>query len=395
MSKRIGERLVERGVIDRAQLDKALKAQLIMGGHLGTTLIELGFVEERTLADTLAEMHRLKAATSEMLQEISVDVLGRISPSMAERHQVIPFNLEDGTLDLAVIEPRNVPPISAVAGVRKIIPWIVPEIRVLEALEKYYGVPRRPRYLNLCQELDRSISRSSPTPAPSGGSTLGGTMAAVEPVPLPWSDAVGSPGALATTTEIGEEYGCGKSWKEVARDLFDSEAPEIEAPDSEAPDIEATAARISLAQDKDQLGAAVLDFLAGSTTGSILFSVRSEAARIWDWRGHGFSPDRVRSLRFPVTSGSVFTLLLGNSHYRGPVPNDSGCAWFFNALQIDTPTEIFLAPVHLNDRLVAILYADSGSEGELPDDVDDFLRLTHKLSLALNMLILKMKILQA
>ena len=40
----------------------------------------------------------------------------------------------------------------------------------------------------------------------------------------------------------------------------------------------------------------VEDYFAARTAGSILFAVRKDAARIWDWRGHGFSPDRVREL---------------------------------------------------------------------------------------------------
>jgi hypothetical protein len=412
MSKRIGERLLDRGLITRGQLDKALKAQLIMGGHLGTTLIELGFVEERTLAEMLAEMHRVKPVTAEMLVDISIDVLGVIPPSMAERHRVIPLSVQDRTLDLAVIEPRSVPPISAVAGVKKIVPWIAPEFRVLEALETYYGVPRRPRYLKLCQELDRARERPAASPGAATGSTGSAEVAAAQPLPSARSGRGTDSPALATTTEIGEEYGYGKSWREIARDLFDGaddEEPPAERPraavrgrETRKPaergstkSLDEAARRISRVQNKDQLGAAVLDYFAARTAGSILFTVRNEAARIWDWRGHGFSPDRVRELRFPVTDDSVFTLLLGNSYYLGPVPDEKGSNWFFDALQIEPPAEIFLAPVHLNDRLVAILYADAGPQGTLPDEAEDYLRIARKLSLALNVLILKMKILGA
>jgi hypothetical protein len=64
VSKRLGERLTDHGEITRAQLDKALKAQLICGGHLGTNLIELGFVDERTLVRTLAEIYRVRWRSS-------------------------------------------------------------------------------------------------------------------------------------------------------------------------------------------------------------------------------------------------------------------------------------------------------------------------------------------
>ena len=38
--KKLGEILLERGLITRAQLDQALRAHLFFGGHLGTSLIE-------------------------------------------------------------------------------------------------------------------------------------------------------------------------------------------------------------------------------------------------------------------------------------------------------------------------------------------------------------------
>ncbi len=53
---RLGEALVQKGFITEAQLQEALKAQLIYGGHLGTCLIEFGFVKESQLGRVLAEI---------------------------------------------------------------------------------------------------------------------------------------------------------------------------------------------------------------------------------------------------------------------------------------------------------------------------------------------------
>ena len=45
MSKqRIGDLLIAKGLIDQTQLKRALKAQLIFGGHIGTNLIELAYI---------------------------------------------------------------------------------------------------------------------------------------------------------------------------------------------------------------------------------------------------------------------------------------------------------------------------------------------------------------
>ena len=49
MSKQIGEALIEKGLLSRGQLEHALRLQLIFGGHLGTCLVELGYVGESAL----------------------------------------------------------------------------------------------------------------------------------------------------------------------------------------------------------------------------------------------------------------------------------------------------------------------------------------------------------
>ena len=63
MRRKVGEALIEKGLITPAQLEIALRNQLILGGHLGTCLLELGFVEEERLG---GEAQRLIEERNEM-----------------------------------------------------------------------------------------------------------------------------------------------------------------------------------------------------------------------------------------------------------------------------------------------------------------------------------------
>ncbi len=61
--KKIGEYLIERNLISRAQLEQALETQAgrIEGGHMpliGTILVEMGAVNEHDLNFALAEQER-------------------------------------------------------------------------------------------------------------------------------------------------------------------------------------------------------------------------------------------------------------------------------------------------------------------------------------------------
>lgn len=51
MKIKIGERLIKAGVVDEAEIEKALARQRARGGRLGENLVELGFVSEETLAE--------------------------------------------------------------------------------------------------------------------------------------------------------------------------------------------------------------------------------------------------------------------------------------------------------------------------------------------------------
>src|SRR6266851_1674780 len=58
---RIGEMLLEAGILTRQQLEEALNAQLIYGGKLGTNLVEHGFVTEEFLTSFLSKQCNMPA----------------------------------------------------------------------------------------------------------------------------------------------------------------------------------------------------------------------------------------------------------------------------------------------------------------------------------------------
>jgi len=85
--------------------------------------------------------------------------------------------------------------------------------------------------------------------------------------------------------------------------------------------------------------------------------------------------------------------LLGNRYYRGPVDASVGpIRQFYDILRLEIPAEVLLYPIYLNDMLVAIFYCDNGPDRPIEAETDDYLKLGEKLPLALNLLLMKMKI---
>ncbi len=53
INKQLGELLIERGVISKLQLDKALNVQKEKGGLIGEVLVELGLAKEEDITQAL------------------------------------------------------------------------------------------------------------------------------------------------------------------------------------------------------------------------------------------------------------------------------------------------------------------------------------------------------
>jgi hypothetical protein len=87
---KVGEILVRAGVIDNQQLRAALGEQTRWGGHLGSTLIKLGFVEEKDLVRALASQLDLPMATLEG-KRIPSEVLALVPREVADRERVLPL----------------------------------------------------------------------------------------------------------------------------------------------------------------------------------------------------------------------------------------------------------------------------------------------------------------
>jgi hypothetical protein len=165
---RLGEVLIQNGIINEAQLKKALDAQLIYGGHLGTCLVELGFVDVDVLASVLSKQFNVGHADREWILKIDAKVLGTLSDHLVTKHEVIPFDLKNRILHVAMIDPKNLLALDELsfASGYKIEAWIAPEILVHRAMEHYYKVPRKLRHIGVSRPAQAAPQEETPAPPP-------------------------------------------------------------------------------------------------------------------------------------------------------------------------------------------------------------------------------------
>ena len=138
---RIGEALVQQGVITPEQLEAALDQQRTSGQKLGEMLVEQSVIGAATLVHTLANTMGVKGV---LLRHGLIDpaVISLISEEEAERLLVVPMFRVHDTLTVAMAEPHSLPTIDrlrTLTGCKRITPVLALESNIREFLKKYQG----------------------------------------------------------------------------------------------------------------------------------------------------------------------------------------------------------------------------------------------------------------
>ncbi|MEI6505148.1 MAG: ATPase, T2SS/T4P/T4SS family [Planctomycetota bacterium] len=105
--KRIGQILVDLGLIDEQQLATMLEEQSNRGGELlGKIGVALGFYTDEQLGEALAEQWGTTFVTL-YDRQIPVDVIRLVSEPMAQLYRVVPLELVGDRLTIASAEPQK------------------------------------------------------------------------------------------------------------------------------------------------------------------------------------------------------------------------------------------------------------------------------------------------
>jgi type IV pilus assembly protein PilB len=105
--KQLADILLERGLVDEAQLAAAFDEHQRAGRSLGRVLVEHGALSEAQLVEALAGQIGLQFVD---LSEYSVDgsAVALVPATVCRRHTVLPIGHADGRLVLAMADPGNV-----------------------------------------------------------------------------------------------------------------------------------------------------------------------------------------------------------------------------------------------------------------------------------------------
>jgi type IV pilus assembly protein PilB len=106
MQKKLGEMLVDAGVLTLDQLQEALEVQRESGKRLGEVVVELQLSSEDEVQNVLAE--QLGIEKIDLYEErVDNDVARMISADMIARHQAMPVRQEGNNVIVAMVDPLN------------------------------------------------------------------------------------------------------------------------------------------------------------------------------------------------------------------------------------------------------------------------------------------------
>ncbi|HME69830.1 MAG TPA: hypothetical protein VKM54_08175 [Myxococcota bacterium] len=151
---KIGEVLVQAGLIDEFQLEAGLAQQQRWGGRLGRALVQLGFLQETDFVRVLSKVLNVPVVRLAD-KKPSPETLGRVPAELAEKYGCLPlFTKREGgadTLYLGIEDPSDLKALDELSfriGM-KVKPVLVGPSELREAIARTYrhrssGEPEEP-----------------------------------------------------------------------------------------------------------------------------------------------------------------------------------------------------------------------------------------------------------
>jgi type IV pilus assembly protein PilB len=139
IKKQLGELLIEAGVINQQQVDKALKAQKEKGGLIGEILVDLGFAKEEDIAQALTAQYGFPYLPLSNY-EISPEIINIIAGRVAKQYVLIPIDKIGNNLTIVMSNPLNIQAIEDVELISgcSVQTFVSTSSDIKRAIEKYY-----------------------------------------------------------------------------------------------------------------------------------------------------------------------------------------------------------------------------------------------------------------
>ena len=372
MTLKIGELLLKENMITLEQLDEALKSQVFYGIKLGSSLIEMGYVNELALAKLLSKKLGVPCVGRKELTTVSKELIQSFPRQIIERFHVIPFRLEGNRLSVAMSDPTDYKAIEEIgfATGYRVDTFIAPDVHISRAQAKYFNISSGEfRYQQVADQRrkheETEVVQKATITIPTFTET----------------------GELLNVT-IPAEFEGFASLRDDEADLYGAMFSGEE---------KYTVDRLSLdfaaARSRDDVANVFIKYLGQEFTTGALFIIRGNTAVGWravtsEERIAGFT-DVSLLLSKPSVLRDVVD---SHSFAMGTLISTPENREILKALNVRPETSLLVLPIVMLNKVVAVVMVSADMEA-LGHRLTDLQKLVRKASLAFDMLIMKNKIL--
>lgn len=141
---RIGDLLIEKGLINQDQLRIALIEQKKQNKPVGKILVQLGFVTESMMRDVLgSQLDQESVDLSKVVPD--PEAIKMVPKEIARRHRMLPINFDEKAkvLTVAMADTFNIVALDQAAallgGGYEIKPLLTGDAEIVEAIDQFYG----------------------------------------------------------------------------------------------------------------------------------------------------------------------------------------------------------------------------------------------------------------
>jgi hypothetical protein len=441
----LGSLLVQDQIVGVTQIEQALQHQVIYGGYLSTNLLELDLISEDVLVEYAARVFGIPGISWERIMDADREAIKAMPWSMVKKYDVLPFQLAEDRILVAVSEPLSEETLKELAFFvhYEFEQYFLLDFRLGMGLNRYYGIPIAPRLKILQQRFvpGFQIGKSPSTvPPPKEKSTLpieqeevlfeiessvgdrdDETMQAYNlrsPSPKTQNARAAKKRDMESTIQFytQKQAKARRSASGIPRTSTGrtSNVPEkprsqdvgrdqgrygpfgVESEKSAIPavplDLEDAGKQLEQVKNRDEILELAVKFANQVFDYSLLLVVHGTVAQ-GRYSLEGTKKDRdVEDISIPLDRGGMFeTVFETRSFHLGPLGITEVEEEALRQMGRKWPKNCAILPVSLRNRVILMIYGDSGDKGVRSGQVSEFVRLTRNISEAFERILLEQK----
>lgn len=417
--------IVQREIATIREVEEALARQVLYGGDLVTNLLEVATVDEGHITPLLAESFGMQPAPVGELPIPPDDARALVPAELCVQKNLVPLAVDRAGVTVAVAEPLA-PDVEQELSFALSLPVaqrIAPHVRVRQAIARAYGAPLERRLERLVARLsgreasvpnslppllrEPPVVRQPPRPPsdlPGATSLSSSRLAAARVAPAPREPDLREPepaAELRVPPAAATGFTPTGGLDAAPRPAAAAAAPAAPARPTKLRPVrrrrgplvsEVAQDEMEGAEERDGILDLYFEYCRQYFDYTALFIVQGDIAEGWDAFGDGVPRERVVEIGIPLDMPSMLlTARQARKPLRAaPSKEDLDAVWTKD-LGLSGRRELFVAPLVVRGRVVALLVGDGGDGGVDAESAKEATWFAGLAGAALERVILKKK----